>query len=36
MGLWLYSTQLPLSAAAAGATSILPMVLGAQMRLGER
>lgn len=34
MGLWLYSTQLPLSAAAAGATSILPMVLGAQMFLG--
>ncbi|CAK8987107.1 Cytochrome c oxidase assembly protein COX15, partial [Durusdinium trenchii] len=34
LGLWAYSTQLPLSAAAASATAALPMVLGAQMFLG--
>lgn len=33
LGLWMYSMQLPLSAAAASATSVLPMVLGAQMSL---
>ena len=34
LGLWAYSLQLPLSATAATATSLLPMALGAQMRLG--
>ena len=31
LALWVYSTQLPLSTAAASATAVLPMVLGAQM-----
>jgi len=35
LALWLYSTQLPLSAAAAGASSLLPVVLGGQMCHGS-